>query len=63
MTTKRIAQSFSRVAEYYDPYMQETGHIEAQRKIAEFIAGEYQSKDLVLDVATGTGILLEPDKK
>ena len=39
--------------------MKETGHSQAQRKIAQFIS-ENVSGEPVLDVATGTGLMLEP---
>ena len=52
-------KTFNGVVSYYDQYMEETGHSVAQRKIAQFIA-ENIDDELVLDVATGTGIMLEP---
>jgi ubiquinone/menaquinone biosynthesis C-methylase UbiE len=55
-----IAKAFGGIAQYYDRYMEETSHIPAQRRVAEFIAKN--SKGLVLDVAMGTGIMLEPFK-
>ncbi|NVM23182.1 MAG: class I SAM-dependent methyltransferase [Desulfobacterales bacterium] len=53
-----IAKAFDGVAEYYDKYMEETGHVESQRRVARFIKENEQG--LVLDVATGTGMMLEP---
>ena len=55
--TKEIIRAFDGVVEYYDWYMEETGHAEAQRKIARFLAEENKR---ILDIATGTGIMLEP---
>lgn len=56
--TEEIARAFGGVVEHYDRYMEGTGHAEAQRKIAEFMARNNTGR--VLDVATGTGIMLEP---
>ena len=53
-----VMRAFSGFAEYYDRYMEETGHVQAQRKIARFLAEN--NDDSVLDVGTGTGIMLEP---
>jgi SAM-dependent methyltransferase len=53
-----VLKAFSGVASYYDQYMEETGHVQAQRRIARSIAEV--ATGLVLDVATGTGIMLEP---
>ncbi len=52
-------KAFSGVVSYYDQYMEESGHYQAERKAARFIA-ENVDVGLVLDVATGTGIMLEP---
>ena len=57
MGIKDVMKAFDGVVEYYDRYMEETGHAEAQRKIAHFLAEE---NERILDVATGTGIMLEP---
>jgi len=51
----RIARAYDAVAEFYDEYMGETGHIQAQRKIARQIRRMIDGT--VLDVATGTGII------
>jgi len=53
-----VAKAFDAVAEYYDRYMEETGHVQAQRKISRFLAKV--NDGLTLDVGTGTGIMLEP---
>jgi demethylmenaquinone methyltransferase/2-methoxy-6-polyprenyl-1,4-benzoquinol methylase len=53
-----VMRVFSGVVEYYDEYMEETGHAQAQRRVASFIAE--RGDGMVLDVATGTGIMLEP---
>lgn len=57
--TKKIIQAFGGVSGYYDEYMKKTVHVEAQRKMAQFIA-ENKGAGLILDVATGTGVMLEP---
>ena len=56
--TKEIIRAFDGTVEHYDRYMEQTGHAEAQRKIAEFIVRTNTGR--ILDVATGTGIMLEP---
>jgi len=56
--TEKIMRAFDGVAGHYDQYMEDTEHAEAQREIAEFIARNSTGK--VLDVASGTGIMLEP---
>ena len=53
-----IARAFDGVTDYYDKYMEETGHVESQRRVARFIKGN--GRGSVLDVATGTGVMLEP---
>jgi len=58
MKTEKIMRAFDGVAEHYDQYMEDTEHAEAQREIARFIAQNNAGK--VLDVASGTGIMLEP---
>ena len=55
-----VARAFSMVAEHYDRYMEETGHAQAQRRIARFLSQAEGNSGSVLDVATGTGIMLEP---
>ena len=59
--TRKVKEAFDSVAEFYDRFMEETGHAEVQRRIARFIAGNRVGK--VLDVATGTGIMLEAFEK
>jgi len=58
MKTEKIMRAFDGVAEHYDQYMEDTEHAEAQREIARFIARNNTGR--VLDVASGTGIMLEP---
>jgi len=58
MKSEKIMRAFNGAAEYYDQYMEDTGHTKAQRRIARFIARNNTGK--VLDVASGTGIMLEP---
>ncbi|MDI6813774.1 MAG: class I SAM-dependent methyltransferase [Desulfitobacteriaceae bacterium] len=53
-----VMRAFSGFAEHYDHYMEETCHVQAQQKVAGFLAQGF--KGHVLDVATGTGIMLEP---
>ena len=54
-----VVKAFSGVVGYYDQYMEETRHSQAQRKIAQFIAENVNVRP-VLDVATGTGKMLDP---
>jgi len=56
--TEKITKAFDGVAEHYDQYMEDTGHAEAQKRIARFIARNNTGK--VLDIASGTGVMLEP---
>jgi ubiquinone/menaquinone biosynthesis C-methylase UbiE len=51
----RIKKAFGAVVSFYGSYMEETGHVTAQRKIFNRLTVD----GLVLDVATGTGIMIE----
>lgn len=51
----RITKAYDMVAEFYDEYMEQTGHIQAQKKMADIIRQEVKGR--VLDVATGTGAM------
>jgi len=53
-----IKEAFSSVVDYYDTFMSETGHTQAQQRITQFLSQKVSGS--VLDVATGTGIMLEP---
>lgn len=56
MTVKtRITKAFGAVVSIYAGYMEETGHVKAQR----IISNQLNVDGLVLDVATGTGIMVE----
>lgn len=59
MITELVRTAFSSIVDYYDEYMAKTEHAKAQRKMARLIA-QRVNDGLVLDVATGTGIMLEP---
>lgn len=52
---RKVAEAFGGIVEYYDEYMGETGHVQAQRKISKKISVEGK----ILDVATGTGVMIE----
>ena len=49
-----VAKAFSGIADFYDEYMEKTGHLTAQLKILDQIVRHIEPP--VLDVATGTGI-------
>ena len=51
----KIVKAYDMVTEFYDEYMEQTGHIQAQRKIADILRQEVKGR--LLDVATGTGIM------
>ncbi len=55
MVKTRITKAFGAVVSFYDGYMGETGHVNAQR----IIFNRLNIDGLVLDVATGTGIMVE----
>lgn len=50
----KVAKAFSGVADFYDEYMEKTGHLAAQLKILDQIVP--RTEPPVLDVAAGTGI-------
>ena len=50
----RVAKAFSGVADFYDEYMEKTGHLTAQLKILDQIVP--YANPPTLDVATGTAI-------
>ena len=52
---QRIAMAFESIADYYDEYMDDTGHSHAQIKMVQLLRDELRGR--VLDVATGTGII------
>jgi len=54
---EQIIKAFSGVASYYDQYMMETGHTQAQGKIVDALQ-HYLNGKKVLDVATGTGFMI-----
>ena len=54
----KVMKAFGGVVEFYDEYMRETGHVQAQRKIVERLK-DYLEGGGVLDVATGTGVMIE----
>ncbi len=50
-----VRKAFDFVAQDYDPFMERTGHLRAQREIIEKLTGDIGGR--VLDVATGTGVI------
>lgn len=51
----KIIRAYDMVAEFYDEYMEQTGHIQAQRKVMDILRQDVRGR--ILDVATGTGIM------
>jgi ubiquinone/menaquinone biosynthesis C-methylase UbiE len=59
---EQILRAFDKVVEYYDEYMEQTAHVQAQKEIA-YKLKEKIGDASVLDVATGTGVMTEPFAK
>lgn len=55
---EQILKAFDNVVEYYDEYMEQTAHVQAQKKIAQELK-EKIGNSFILDVATGTGVMIQ----
>ncbi|MDI6884796.1 MAG: class I SAM-dependent methyltransferase [archaeon] len=57
---EKILSAFDEVVEFYDEYMEQTDHVQAQKEIADKLKEQIIGGDFVLDVATGTGVMIQP---